>query len=159
MDINRGQSSIVIDEDLKVGIIISVMSSLRTHIVDWNARSYTATSWSTGILIGIPAFWFTNGHSDVKLRLFLAVSTLLFGVLGQIYLYCAHGAMKANGRAIVRCETALQLNKSGFYINDESFFNPSPTGEWTSIDDIVILRWFQSIVAIISVLSILLFGK
>lgn len=159
MDMERGQSSIEINEGHKVEVIISVMSAIRAHILDWNARSYTATSWSTGILLGIPAFWFSDGHSDAKLQLFLAIGTFLFGVLGQLYLYFAHSALKHNGRALVRCETALQLNEYDVYIRGEWFFKPSSTGEWTSIGDIVLLRWFQIIVAILSVFSILFFGQ
>lgn len=151
------QSSLNLNDDRKMQIIVSLMSSVREHISEWHGRSYTVTTWSTGILLGITSYWLSRGGSGILERTLFGVGTVLFGTVGQIYLHYSHIALKENGRVLVRCEAALRLTETGTYFADEPFFPPSPSGEWLPARDIITLRYFHAVAGLVAVGSILFF--
>ncbi|MCY2996193.1 MAG: hypothetical protein NTY19_51340 [Planctomycetota bacterium] len=156
------ESALTISDDKKVDVILSVMSSVRTHIAEWNSRAYTATSWFVAILLLLPSYMLTAPSSitlTMSDKLILSAGIFVFGVFGQIYLHFAHDALRNNGRALVRCEAVLQLGDPKAYFKTVDFFSLNPKGEWVTAKDIITLRILHFVVLVLSILVFLLLKR
>ncbi len=148
------ESSLIISDDKKVDIIISVMSLLRNNVSSWTERAFKATSWSAGILISFITFWIINGKTIPLMdRVLISFGIFFFGIFMQFYLFSARRAHKGNGVAIAKCEVALKLCKKDFYINETIFFGYS--GKWLNSKSLTVLQYFSAFLTLFAIILIL----
>lgn len=150
-------SKLNIESDRKVDVVLSVMNSMREQIGQWHNRSYSVATWSIVVLLGIVAYWFKSGNSADKE--FFVIGMFLFVIMSQIYLHFSQDAIKKNGRVLAKCETVLRLTEQDTYVCNDTFFDPSPTGEWVTPVEIKALRWFHLVVGLIAIAAIILLKK
>lgn len=148
-----------ISEEKKVDVLLAVMASVRTHIEEWQGRSLTFMTWSTGLLVGAPAIALSGKSYSFSERAIMALGVLVFGAFGVVYLCYVTQAVSGSGRVLVKCESALGLCDPGLYCEQAPFFERSASGEWVRPIQIYALVTFQVVVIVISAMALLLLGS
>jgi hypothetical protein len=147
------KSALNINDDKKVELLLSLMSSLRTDNTSWIDRTYKSAIWSIGILVTAMSFIFIeNSKIPANGIIFIAIGMSLFGLVTQLFFCAARNAHNGIGAALIRCEASLRLCESGSYLTEAPFFGYS--GHWIPPTHITIMQVLHFIVLILSVLMV-----
>ena len=147
------QSALDISEDKKVDVLVSLVTSLRADHISWIDRSYTAATWSIGLLVTAMSYVVVEKAGIKPNGIFIiAAGMFLFGLTAQLFFCAARNAHHGIGAAISRCEASLKLCTAGSYITSAPFFGYS--GKWVPPTHITILQIIHLLTLILSVLIV-----
>lgn len=152
------QSTLVVSDDKKADVLISLMNSLRSDHISWIDRSYKAATWSIGIILSVVAYCVLR---DNKLSVvgisYIAIGIFLFGLLTHMFFLAARSAHKGIGVALVRCEAILRLCEPDAYIRKQAFFGYS--GKWIAPTHLTVLQVFHAVVMVLSIIMVVFTDK
>jgi len=147
------KSTLNINDDKKVDVLVSLVSSLRSDHISWIDRSYKAATWSIGILVSAMSYVILQKPEIATSKIvFVAIGMLFFGLITQLFFCAARNAHHGIGAALSRCEASLRLCETGSYLVETPFFGYS--GKWVPPTHITILQTLHFVVLVLSVLMV-----
>jgi len=147
------QSALEFTDEKRADVLISLVNSLRSDHIAWIDRSYTAATWSIGVLVTAMSYIaLHNANLQIKAIIFVAIGMALFGLITQLFFCAARNAHHGIGAALSRCEASLGLCEPGCYLKGVTFFGYS--SKWVPPTHITILQIFHLFVIFLSVLIV-----